>query len=161
MSNIYVSPQRNAVSKNKYGSYIPLVLRLFIGIMWVYAGIVKIQGNFLDFLSSIQAYDIFPTSLSIIITQTLPIVEVILGIVILVGIKPKIFGIVSVTLLTLFIIGLSQALLRGLVIDCGCFGTGGNSSKTDMIVAIIRNTIFITLSLLFAMSNNRKWCLYP
>ena len=58
----------------------------------------------------------------------LPILEVGLGIWLIVGLFIRFSAIVSVVLMAIFTIAISQAWLRGLNIDCGCFGGAQSNS---------------------------------
>jgi len=148
---------------NKYYYYLVLISRIIMGTVWIYAGLKKILGNYLELLYSIQSYDLFSDTVSIFISNTLPICEIILGLLILLGIFVKPIGKISLFLLILFVIGLTQALLRGLSIDCGCFGENSenNGSQLDMILIIFRDIIFIVLTSIFTWSKQHKYALYP
>lgn len=148
---------------SKHYTYLALVSRIIMSIVWIYAGWEKAHGNYLDLLSSIQSYDLFSDSVSVFIANVLPISEIILGIIILLGIFIKPIGKISLFLLILFIIGLTQALLRGLSIDCGCFGPNSvnSGSQLDMILAILRDIIFIVLTSIFIYAPSHKYAIYP
>jgi len=55
----------------------------------------------------------------------LPALEIIIGLLLILGLGTRIVAATSAVLLTLFIIGIASAWARGLQIDCGCFGGGG------------------------------------
>jgi uncharacterized membrane protein YphA (DoxX/SURF4 family) len=55
----------------------------------------------------------------------LPFVEIAAGILLVIGAGVRISAFVSAVLMFAFIIGISWAWARGLSIDCGCFGGGG------------------------------------
>ena len=57
--------------------------------------------------------------------RLLPIVEVVIGVCLVVGLLTRWTALVSALLFVAFIIGISAAWARGLQIDCGCFGGGG------------------------------------
>lgn len=148
---------------SKHYTYLSLISRIIMSIVWIYAGWEKAHGNYLDLLSSIQSYDLFSNNSSLFIANVLPISEIILGLIILFGIFIKPIGKISLFLLVLFVIGLTQALLRGLSIDCGCFGPNSTNSgsQLDMILAILRDIIFIILTSIFTWSPQHKYALYP
>jgi uncharacterized membrane protein YphA (DoxX/SURF4 family) len=74
----------------------------------------------------------------------LPFVEIVLGILLLLGLFTRPVAIVSTVLMVAFIIGISQAWARGLTIDCGCFGGGGQigAAETRYPQEIARDAAF-------------------
>jgi hypothetical protein len=52
-------------------------------------------------------------------------VEIGIGILLILGAAIRVSSILGAFLMFIFIIGISQAWARGLSIDCGCFGGGG------------------------------------
>ena len=95
--------------------------RLLLGAIFIYAAISKI-GSPQDFADSIAAYQILPFSVINLLALGLPLFELTCGFSVLTGLflRTGIFGILA--MLALFIGALAIALLRGLSIDCGCFG---------------------------------------
>ena len=61
----------------------------------------------------------------------LPFVEVVLGVLLVLGLFTRIAAAVGTVLMVAFIIGIAQAWARGLTIDCGCFGGGGQIGVND------------------------------
>ena len=60
-----------------------------------------------------------------LVGHALPVVEVILGTCLVLGLLVRASGALSVLLLTAFIVGIASAWARGIQIECGCFGGGG------------------------------------
>jgi len=117
--------------------------RLFLGIVLIYAGATKI-GHPLTAQRAVQAYEIFPDGLANTIGLALPFLEVILGVLLVLGLFTRPVAIVSTLLMVAFIIGISQAWARGLTIDCGCFGGGGEigAKSTTYPLDIARDAVF-------------------
>ena len=90
----------------------------------IYAGATKV-GHPLTAQRAVQAYEIFPDGLANTIGLALPFLEIILGVLLVLGLFTRPAAIASTLLMVAFIIGISQAWARGLTIDCGCFGGGG------------------------------------
>lgn len=103
---------------------IGLLARLFLGGVLIYAGAVKV-GKPLTSERAVQAFEIFPMELAGWIGLVLPFVEIVLGVLLVLGLFTRPVAIISTLLMVAFIIGISQAWARGLTIDCGCFGGGG------------------------------------
>src|SRR5690606_25013042 len=55
----------------------------------------------------------------------LPVVEVVVGLCLVLGLLVRGMSVISALLFVAFIIGIAAAWQRGLQIDCGCFGGGG------------------------------------
>jgi uncharacterized membrane protein YphA (DoxX/SURF4 family) len=107
-----------------------LVVRLFLGAVLVYAGAVKV-GHPLTAERAVQAYEIFPLGVAGLIGQALPFLEIVLGVLLLLGLFTRPVAAVATLLMLAFIVGISQAWARGLTIDCGCFGGGGRIGEAD------------------------------
>lgn len=104
--------------------WLTLLVRLGIAGVALAAAIPK----FADLRQSQRAtaaYEVMPVALSNIVGVVLPVVELAVGLLLLVGLLSRyaagLFGLMMVV----FIIGIAQAWMRGLNIDCGCFGGGG------------------------------------
>ena len=104
--------------------------RLFLGIVLIWAGATKV-GHPLTAQRAVQAYEIVPDGLANTVGLALPFLEIILGALLVLGLFTRPVAIVSTLLMVAFIIGIAQAWARGLTIDCGCFGGGGEIGATD------------------------------
>ncbi|MBA3488490.1 MAG: DoxX family membrane protein [Longispora sp.] len=100
------------------------VARLLLAGTWLYAGGIKIS-DLGSSIRSVNAYELLPTSLAQIVGAALPMVEILLGLLLLAGLLTRPAAILSSIFLVLFIAGIISAWARGLDIDCGCFGNGG------------------------------------
>jgi uncharacterized membrane protein YphA (DoxX/SURF4 family) len=120
-----------------------LVARLFLGLVLIYAGFSKV-GRPLTSQRAVQAYEIFPMDLAGWIGLALPFLEIVLGILLVLGLFTRVAAVVSTVLMVAFIIGISQAWARGLTIDCGCFGGGGQigADETKYPQEIARDASF-------------------
>jgi uncharacterized membrane protein YphA (DoxX/SURF4 family) len=120
-----------------------LLARLFLGGVLVYAGAVKIPRP-LTSERAVQAYEIFPMELAGWIGLALPYLEVVLGVLLILGLFTRVSAALSTLLMLAFIIGISQAWARGLTIDCGCFGGGGQigAEETKYPQEIARDAAF-------------------
>lgn len=101
-----------------------LLARVVLGAVLVWAGAAKI-GSPLTAQRAVQAYEILPMDLAGAVGLALPFVEVVLGVLLLVGLFTRPVAAVSTVLMAAFVLGIAQAWARGLTIDCGCFGGGG------------------------------------
>jgi uncharacterized membrane protein YphA (DoxX/SURF4 family) len=108
-------------------AWIATAARLVLGVVWVVAGASKVT----DLAASgraVAAYRILPYHVATTVGAVLPFIEIALGILLIVGLATRLAAIISVVLLLVFIAGIASAWARGLRIECGCFGGGGDLS---------------------------------
>ena len=108
--------------------WIGVVARLVVGGVWLAAGLLKIPDP-TENVRAVRAYDLLPESLVPVVGHALPILEILVGACLLVGLLVRANALLSVVLLLAFIVGISSAWARGLSIDCGCFGGGGGPAE--------------------------------
>jgi uncharacterized membrane protein YphA (DoxX/SURF4 family) len=105
-------------------SWIGTLARLVLGGVFLVAGALKV-GDPDASVRAVQAYRLLPTGVAEVVGYTLPAVEIGLGLLLLLGLMTRVAAVVALVLLVAFVIGVSSAWARGLSIDCGCFGGGG------------------------------------
>jgi uncharacterized membrane protein YphA (DoxX/SURF4 family) len=111
--------------------WIGFALRLLVGGVWIVAGALKLPD--LDAsVRAVRAYQLLPEAVVPAVGHALPILEVVVGILLVVGLLVRVSAVVSAALFLAFVIGIASAWARGLQIDCGCFGGGGyDANATD------------------------------
>lgn len=113
--------------------------RLILGGIFVYAGVAKIilpnmhlwpmfvlrfsiATNLTTFAQQVESYKILSAGASNFVAHTLPFTEIVLGLLLLIGWRLRIWA----TLVTLILLGflgaVTRAYLLHMQIDCGCFG---------------------------------------
>ncbi|MCW2719395.1 MauE/DoxX family redox-associated membrane protein [Pseudonocardia sp.] len=104
--------------------WLSTLARLVLGGVWIAAGVTKITD--LDAsIRAVRAYALLPESVVQIVGPGLPPAEILLGLLLVVGLGVRATAVISTVLMAAFIVGISSAWIRGLQIDCGCFGSGG------------------------------------
>ncbi|SDR72563.1 MauE/DoxX family redox-associated membrane protein [Corynebacterium timonense] len=134
--------------------------RFFMAYIWLSAGVSKI-GVHMDVTQTIMAYEIFTPAWSDLLAHLIGPLEIGGGLLLLLGIKLRPAGWVSIGVLTLFIIGLASAWSRGLVIDCGCFSPSPEDTGTNLLVTIGRDVCYILITLFMIYRPYKKFALYP
>jgi len=124
--------------------YLLLLSRLILGFIFIYAGMEKISDPE-SFARTINNYKLLPLFLINISALILPWIEVISGILLLFGITVRENSFITSSLLGIFIIAIAVSLLRGLNIDCGCFGTAGGA--TIGIQKLFENFLLVLLGI--------------
>lgn len=123
---------------NKYSI---LLYRVVISIVFIFAGIEKIVNPEL-FADSIANYRLFPKFTINFLAITVPWIEIVVGVLLLFGIAIKDNLKIINSMMIFFIFIILIAVLRGLDIDCGCYGS--NSQKVGMY-KIFENVILLLL----------------
>ena len=104
--------------------WIGFISRLVLGGVLLAAGLLKYQH--LDKSQmAVRAYELLPIAIANVIGIVLPFLEIGMGLLLILGAGTRIVGLAGAVLMLIFVIGISQAWARGLSIDCGCFGGGG------------------------------------
>lgn len=101
-----------------------LAARLVLGLTLLVAGGLKI-GNPRGAARAVQGYDVMPFEMARYVGYALPWLEIVLGVLLVLGLFTRITALLGSLLMVAFVVGIAQAWARGLTIDCGCFGGGG------------------------------------
>lgn len=115
---------RDRLANHTVADWIGLAARLILGIVWLVAGGLKLP-YLEESVLAVRGYQILPYDLAVVVGYLLPIVEVILGVLLILGLFIRPAALLSGLIMLAFVIGIAQAWARGLAIDCGCFGGGG------------------------------------
>jgi uncharacterized membrane protein YphA (DoxX/SURF4 family) len=99
-----------------------LLLRLVLGGLFVYAGVIKILDP-AGFAKSISHFQILPHAQINLLAITLPWIEVLAGGLLIGGVWRRPSVLLIAGMLIVFIVAIGYAMHRGLNIECGCFGT--------------------------------------
>ena len=126
-----------------------LSIRIFMGLVFIYASYSKIIDP-LSFSQNIHNYGVTPIFIENIIALTLPLVELFIGIGLIFKIKYEASLDISIALMVIFIILISQAYIRGKSIDCGCFlnevsAVDAEAKRFDMLKRIFEDIVFLIL----------------
>jgi uncharacterized membrane protein YphA (DoxX/SURF4 family) len=127
--------------------YFLIVLRLVLGIVFLYAAYTKLREPWMLFAMSIDAYQILPEWASLTLGRTLPWLELMLGLLLATGFGLKYSAAGASILLAGFFAVMVRAYVMGMKIDCACFGLG------DVIgpVTLLRDGVLLGLSITLAV----------
>lgn len=135
-----------------------LVARLVVGGVWIAAALAKLPDPSAS-VRAVRAYDLLPESAVPTVGHTLPILELVVGACLVLGLLTRPMSFVSALLFLAFVVGISAAWARGLQIDCGCFGGGGfdadATSKYPWEIA--RDAGLLALSALLVWRPRTPW----
>lgn len=100
------------------------LLRLVTGGVWLVAGGLKV-GDLDSSVRAVRAYELLPEALVPAVGSALPLVEVVIGALLVLGVRVRANAAISAVLFAAFVVGIASVWARGIEIDCGCFGGGG------------------------------------
>jgi uncharacterized membrane protein YphA (DoxX/SURF4 family) len=103
------------------------IFRFVISGVLLYAGGIKIMEPH-GARDAIFAYRIFPPSWGSVLGYALPLLEIGLGLLLLIGLFVRVSALITALLMLAFVAGIASVWSRGYSIDCGCFGGGGDIS---------------------------------
>lgn len=141
------------------GALLSIVSRFGLALVWLISGFQKMQDP-MGFRQSIEAYELFSPDIVTFIASTLPPVELVLGLFLLVGMFIAPAAAVSGLIMIGFIIGVSSAAVRGLEIDCGCFSTG-DGEPSSLGLVIVRDIVFLGMAVWAVVFPYRRFALHP
>lgn len=121
--------------------YLTLILRVILGVVFCYAAIDKII-HIDQFARAIYYYHFLPGSLVNLLAIFMPMVEMVAGICLIVGLWPRGAVTLIAIMLVMFLIALSSVVARGIDISCGCF-TVTNTGKSDVVALLWRDLLML------------------
>ena len=130
----------SVLSSPRVRDVVGLLARLVLGGVILVAGLLKV-GHLETSARAVRAYQVLPYDVAGYLGYGLPILEVAIGALLVLGLFTRFSAVVGGVLMVVFIIGIASAWARGLSIDCGCFGKGGTiaSSQTQYPQEIARD----------------------
>jgi uncharacterized membrane protein YphA (DoxX/SURF4 family) len=123
--------------------------RLVLGAVWIVAGALKLPDPAAA-ERAVRAYRLLPEGLVAPVAFGLPAIEICLGLLLLAGVAVRTAAVASAVLLAVFIAAVGSAWARGLAIDCGCFGGGGqvDPDETAYLSEILRDVGLLAVAVL-------------
>jgi hypothetical protein len=113
--------------------------RLVLAGVFLYAGFIK-GSDPVAFAGQVAAYQILPYAFNYLVAATLPFVELLCGVLLLLNRRVRPALLVLFGLNSVFMLALLSLLLRGLDIDCGCFQPAGEEGGgTSPQMALLRD----------------------
>jgi len=126
----------------RFQPVITLLARLVLGGVLLAAGGLKVFKP-TESANAVAAYKLMPTELAHLIGYALPWLEVAIGLLLILGIMVRPAAILSGLIMVVFIGAIASVWARGILIDCGCFGGGGEIDPS--LASQVRRTYFIEI----------------
>ncbi|MEI9896994.1 MAG: MauE/DoxX family redox-associated membrane protein [Chthoniobacter sp.] len=121
--------------------WIQLLIRFAIGGVFVVAGVLKWRDP-QAFADNIAAFRLLPDQLVNVVALGLPHFEILVGTFLILGRRSRAAALGVMVMSIIFAVALSSALMRGLNIDCGCFG-GGKPSIPSTWLSLGRDLMIL------------------
>lgn len=104
--------------------YSRLLLRIALGCVFVFSAWLKLRDPWQLFAMAVDAYRLLPQWAVIVVARTLPWAELLLGLLLISGVWLRVSASAASLLLLGFLTMMVRSYLKGMKIDCGCFGSG-------------------------------------
>jgi len=132
-----------------------LLLRLIVGGLFIWAAVTKITEP-LSFAQDVKNYRLVGQTISFFTAIILPWIELIAALCLITGVFPRSSALLISGLLVFFILLVAITIIRGIDVDCGCFGTF--SRKADFKL-ILEDSLWLAMSLILLFSPANDFCL--
>jgi len=131
----------NLQGGGRRADFIGLLARLILGVVLIVAGALKVTSPAVS-ARAVNAFQILPYDVARYVGYALPVVEILVGVLLVTGLFTRMSAAVGGLLMLAFLVGIISAWVRGLNIDCGCFGGGGSiaASQTQYLADVLRDT---------------------
>lgn len=127
---------------DRFQPYVTLIGRLLLGGVLLVAGGLKVTKP-TDSANAVAAYKLLPINVAHLFGYALPWFEVALGILLVAGFLLRPAAIAGGLIMLVFIAAIASAWARGLLLDCGCFGGGGEIDPS--LADQVHRTYFIEI----------------
>ncbi|HEY0690792.1 MAG TPA: MauE/DoxX family redox-associated membrane protein [Kribbella sp.] len=146
--------------KKPWFPWVSTVARLALGAVMLVAGALKI-GDPEAAAQAVRAYKLLPSALETPVGWGLPFLEIAIGLLLVVGFGVRAAALAAGVFMVVFIAAVSSAWARGLAIDCGCFGGGGQVApgQTQYLQEILRDVGLLALAGWLYLNPSSKFAL--
>jgi putative oxidoreductase len=137
----------NFINNMSYGNGLTTVLRIAMGLLFIYSGFFKAVDPE-NFGKVIILYDISPEILVPYAAIVFPFIELVIGLLLLFGFRIKASSFLSIILMIFWIILISISIYRGKSFDCGCFELNQFGITEEVgFTAVFRDIVFLLILL--------------
>jgi uncharacterized membrane protein YphA (DoxX/SURF4 family) len=141
--------------KKDWKTWIVVVSRLLLGSVFIYASVDKIAHP-AAFAEAVGNYHMLPWGLENLMGLILPWVELLAGIGLIVGVMVDGSVLVITLMMIVFILAISQAMARGIDIECGCFSVSEPGGAKVGFLRLFEDFIYLGLALII-LNRKERW----
>ena len=142
------------MKKDTVLDWLETLCRVGLGGMFVYSAWSKIGDPGL-FATTVMRYELLPEFAVGLFALTLPMLEMLVGLAFIFTKWVRETALLATGMLVMFLFALIIAVVRGLEIDCGCFGVSAGGGRTELVLAIIRDLILLVPTTWLMFRRNR------
>lgn len=159
-TDVLTSPHAPPDRRTRWWPWVATALRVGLAAVALTAGVSKIV-DLPASVRSVRAYELLPEALAVVVGNGLPMAEILLGVLLLLGLFTRASSIVFGALMVVFTVGIASAWARGLSIDCGCFTPGGQiePDQTAYPQEIARDVVFLAAAAALAYRPRSRYSL--
>ena len=124
-----------------------VLARLVLAAVFLVSGGIK-AWDARETIVAVRAYQLLPESMVSTVAAELPYLDLALGFLLLIGLATRLAAMLAAIVMVMFIVAVASAAARGLTIDCGCFGGGGEvaAGETAYTAEILRDLALVALA---------------
>jgi uncharacterized membrane protein YphA (DoxX/SURF4 family) len=137
-----------------------LICRIVLGGIFIYASLDKIAHP-AEFAKAIGNYHILPFGLENLLSLTLPWLELLAGVALITGVMIDGAAIMVIIMNIIFIFAISQALARGISIECGCFSVTTEGGDNIGLQTVIRDIGYLIMGFIVLYRRDNLFEFYP
>ncbi|MGH3352964.1 MAG: DoxX family protein [Nocardioides sp.] len=138
--------------------WVGLAGRLYLGFVFLAAGLAKLPEPAIT-EQAVRGYQLLPWQLAPAYAIAMPIAEIVLGAMLILGLFTRTAAVAIALGLCSFIVGITAAWARGLNIDCGCFGGGGASADPSYLADTFRDLGWLAIAVYLIVVRRTKLAL--
>lgn len=117
--------------------------QLGIGLLMGWAALAKLV-DLPAFAHQIHNFQILPVPMENLVAMVLPWIELVAALSLVLGVRPRSGAVVTTGLMAVFTVAVAAALVRGLNIECGCFGT--SSASRVGVAKLLQNLAMLAVA---------------
>lgn len=131
-------------------AFVSAPIRVVIGAIFIYASVYKLAEP-RSFAVSIAMYEMLPKELINIMAITLPAIELVVGVTLVLGLWTRSSALLINAMLVMFIVAISYVVfVRGQTeFGCGCFSSAAEEAESEMATGTLIRDVFYLLGGLY------------
>ena len=126
-------------------AWVGLAGRLFLGYTFVTAGFDKLPHHATT-EQAVRSYQLLPWQWVPAYASIQPALEIVIGIALILGLFTRSAAVLAALGLCSFLVGISAAWIRGMNIDCGCFGGAGATTDPHYAEHMLRDAGYLAIA---------------